>query len=89
MGNIKNGVKLYGIIRSKNNLAEFGAERTRYVYLVTIGNAPSQILYGREGGTRFAIRIEADAAFLDVIRKGAELAVAYRLNNEENEDDEE
>jgi hypothetical protein len=70
-------------------LAEFGAERARYVYLATIGNAPSQILYGREGGTRFAIRIEADAAFLDVIRKGAELAAAYRLNDEENEDDEE
>ena len=70
-------------------LAEFSAERARYVYLVTIGNAPSQILYGREGGTRFAIRIEADAAFLDTIRKGAELAAAYRLNDEENEDDEE
>lgn len=61
----------------KRALAEFNAERARYSYLATIGNAPFQILYGREGGIRFAIRLEADAAFLGVIRRAAELAAQY------------
>lgn len=70
-------------------LADFRAERARYSYLVTLGNTPTQILYGREGGTRFAIRLEADAAFLNVIREGVERAVVYTLDEEVDADDEE
>ena len=71
----------------KQALSAFNAERARYSYLATIGRVPTQILYGREGGTRFAVRIEADAAFLSVIRRAAELAAQYAP--EEDDDDEE
>lgn len=71
----------------KAALAEFSAERARYSYLATIGNSPTQILYGREGGVRFAIRIEADAAFLGVIRRGAAQAAQYALDREADSDD--
>lgn len=67
-------------------LAKFRAERVRYSYLATIGAASTQILYGREGGQRFAIRIEGDAAFLSVLRDAAERAALYK--REEDEDDE-
>ena len=72
----------------KRALAEFSAERVRYAYLATIGKTPTQILYGREGGTRFAIRIEADAAFLGVIRRAAELAAQNKAEEDTDDDGE-
>ena len=71
----------------KRALADFSAERARYSYLATLGNTPTQILYGREGGARFAIRLEADAAFTDVIRRGAERAAVYAAEEEGDDDD--
>ena len=68
-------------------LAEFRAERARYAYLATVGSTKTQILYGREGGVRFAIRLEADAAFIDVIRRGAEYAAQYVDAKEDDADD--
>ena len=69
-------------------LADFRAERARYSYLATIGHTPTQIIYGREGGASFAIRLEADAAFLAVIRRGVEAAAAYATAEEgEGNDD--
>ncbi len=70
----------------RDAMAKFRAERARYSYLATIGSAPTQILYGREGGQRFAIRIEGNAEFLGVLRDAAERAAAYR--REEADDDE-
>ncbi len=67
-------------------LADFRAERVRYSYLATIGKASTQILYGREGGRRFAIRIEGDEAFLSVLREAAARAASYAT--EEEDDDE-
>ncbi len=67
-------------------LADFRAERVRYSYLATIGKAKTQILYGREGGRRFAIRIEGDEAFLTVLREAAARAASYAT--EEEDDDE-
>ena len=68
-------------------LADFRAERARYSYLATVGAVATQILYGREGGVRFAIRLEADDAFLDVIRRSAEYAAQYAAQEEEESDD--
>ena len=70
-------------------LAEFNAERARYSYLATLGKAPTEIIYGREGGVRFAIRIEADADFMQALHAAVERAVAYAAANptEEDEDD--
>ena len=67
-------------------LLKFRAERVRYSYLATVGAAQTQILYGREGGQRFAIRIEGDAAFLGVLRDAATRAALYK--KEDDEDDE-
>lgn len=68
-------------------LADFRAERARYSYLATIGKASTQVLYGREGGVRFAVRLEADAGFLNALRQGAERAAAYAIDEEGDEDD--
>ena len=64
-------------------LAEFRAERRRFSYLVTLGRVPTQLLYAREGGERFAIRIEGDAAFLRALREAIALAGEYRTSTEE------
>ena len=69
-------------------LAEFNAERVRYSYRATLGKAPTQIIYGREGGTRFAVRIEADADFMRVLHEGVERAMAYAAANPTEEDEE-
>lgn len=66
-------------------LADFRREGVRYSYLATIGKASTQILYGREGGHRFAIRIEGDAAFLAALKEAAARA---SLMKEEYGDDE-
>ena len=70
-------------------LAEFNAERVRYSYLATMGKTPTEIIYGREGGVRFAIRIEADGDFMQALNAAVERAVAYAAANptEEDEDD--
>lgn len=67
-------------------MTKFRAEPVRYSYLATIGSVPTQILYGREGGQRFAIRIEGDSAFLGVLRDAAARAALYK--KEDDEDDE-
>ncbi len=67
-------------------LGDFRAERMRYSYLATIGKAKTQILYGKEGGRRFAIRIEGDDAFVAVLRDAA--ARASLMVHKEDEDDE-
>lgn len=64
-------------------MADFRAERIRYSYLATIGSVPTQILYGREGGQRFAIRIEGDSEFLAVLRGAIDRAAAYRSSEED------
>ena len=66
-------------------LAEFMAERVRYAYLATIGKTSTVILYGREGGQRFAIRIEADAAFMAALAAAKESAGAYTYDAPEEE----
>ena len=66
-------------------LAEFRAERRRFSYLATLGHVPTQLLYAREGGERFAIRIEGDAAFLAALRSAIALAEEYRTSAEEEE----
>lgn len=74
---------------STKALSDFRAERTRYSYLSTLGNARTQIIYGREGGVRFAIRMEADDAFMQVLSDSVERAVAYAAAHfaEEEQDD--
>ena len=67
-------------------LAEFRAERVRYSYLATMGNVPTQIVYGREGGQRFAIRLEANRAFTDMLLAETERA-RQNAPAEEDEDD--
>ena len=64
-------------------LAEFRAERRRFSYLATLGRVPTQLLYAREGGERFAIRIEGDAAFLAALREAISIAEEYRTSAEE------
>ena len=65
----------------KAALAEYAAERVRYAYLATIGATPTQIIYGREGGRRFAIRIEADERFLAVLSEATARAGAYSYDD--------
>ena len=64
-------------------LAAFCAERIRYSYLATVGKAPSVILYGCEGGRRFAIRIEPDAAFMSALLTAKEAAGVYSYDESE------
>lgn len=71
----------------KRALAEFRAERVRYSYLATMGNVPTQIIYGREGGQRFAIRIEANSAFIGMLRTVTEQARANAPAEEDEDDD--
>lgn len=66
-------------------LAEFRAERRRFSYLATLGRVPTQLLYAREGGERFAIRLEGDAAFLSALREAIAIAEEYRTSAEEEE----
>ena len=66
-------------------LAEFRAERRRFSYLASLGRVPTQLLYAREGGERFVIRIEGDAAFLDALRQAIALAEEYRVVPEDDE----
>ena len=68
-------------------LADFRAERIRYSYLATMGNVPTQIVYGREGGQRFAIRLEGNRAFADMLRAEAERARQNAPAEEEEDDD--
>ena len=69
-------------------LAEFNAERARYSYLATLGKAPTQVIYGREGGVRFAIRIEGDAEFMNALSAAALRAEAYAAAHPTDEEDE-
>ena len=59
----------------------YAAERVRYAYLATLGATPTQIIYGREGGRRFAIRIEADERFLAVLSEATARAGAYSYDD--------
>ncbi|MBO7761712.1 MAG: hypothetical protein J6T24_02840 [Clostridia bacterium] len=63
--------------QGRRALSAFRAEGVRYSYRATLGRAPSQILYGIEGGRRFAIRIEGDDAFVAYLRAVCERAAAY------------
>lgn len=65
----------------KAALAEYAAERVRYAYLATLGKAPTQIIYGREGGQRFAIRIEADEAFMTALAEATARAGVYSYDD--------
>ena len=73
---------------SNRAIADFRAERVRYAYLATLGNAKTQILYGREGGVRFAIRLEGDDAFVQALRAATDRAVAYAAAHGIEEDEE-
>ena len=70
-------------------LADYMAERVRYAYLATMGKAPTQIVYGREGGVRFAIRIEADAAFMAALAEATARAGVYSYDEGDDYDEEE
>ncbi len=67
-------------------MCDFRAERVRYSFLATMGDVPTQILYGREEGVRFAVRIEGDAAFLAALREAMLRAEPFRVAEEEAED---
>ena len=67
-------------------LAEFRSERIRYAYLATIGKTATQILYGREGGQRFAIRLEGDADFVAALMAARESAGIYSYDDPEEEE---
>ncbi|MBQ2719075.1 MAG: hypothetical protein IJF73_03300 [Clostridia bacterium] len=69
-------------------LADFMSERVRYSYLATLGKCKTQIVYGREGGTRFAIRLEADAAFIKALLAATARAGSYTYDEEVPADDE-
>ena len=73
-------------------MLDFRAERARYSYLASLGSVPMQILYGREGGVRFAIRLEGDAAFVNALKSAAERAALYAaehgMDAEDADDDE-
>ncbi len=66
-------------------LAAFRAERVRYSYLATIGVTSTVILYGREGGQRFAIRLEPDAAFMAALLAAKDIAGVYSYDGLEEE----
>ncbi len=69
-------------------LSDFMSERVRYSYVATLGKAATQILYGREGGTRFAIRLEADAAFMSALAAATRRAGTYTYDEEDTANDE-
>ncbi len=66
-------------------LAGFYAERIRYSYLATVGKTSTVILYGREGGQRFAIRLEPDAAFMTALLAAKDTAGVYSYDDPEEE----
>ena len=70
-------------------LSDYMAERVRYAYLATMGKAPTQIVYGREGGVRFAIRIEGDAAFMAALAEATARAGVYSYDDGEDYDEDE
>ena len=72
----------------RDALADFMSERVRYSYLATLGKCQTQILYGREGGTRFAIRLEADASFMKALSAAVERAGTYSYDEEDTALDE-
>ena len=67
-------------------LSTFRAEQVRYSYRATIGHSETQILYGCEGGRRFAVRIEGDAAFVAKLREAVARAAAFKTEEEDTSD---
>ena len=72
--------------QGRRALSAFRAEGVRYSYRATVGRAPSQILYGIEGGRRCAIRIEGDAAFVAKLREAVARAAVFKTEEEDTSD---
>lgn len=71
---------------ARRTLAAFRAERHRYSYLATLRAGKTQILYGHEGGVRFAIRLEGDDAFVAALRAAhADALVRFRTEGDESD----
>lgn len=66
-------------------LARFKATDAKYSYMVTVSPKSFQVLYGNEEGQSFAVRLEADSAFLSALCEASEQA---KHEKREEEDDE-
>lgn len=85
--------RLSGIERVENTkseegkavLARYKATAAKYSYMATVSPRSFQVLFGNEGGSPFAVRIEADEAFLSALSEACEVAKLEK--REENEDE--
>ena len=67
----------------KAMLARFKSTAAKYSYMATLFPKSFQVLFGSEDGRSFAVRIEADEAFLSALTEACEKAKLEKKREEE------